>query len=130
MNLFDDILTNDAKKEAETKVFDKWSTRNSLTENVRYSRQGLEDLLASVKNVHRASKMIENDFEWYQEAKRDFDAIALLIEEFVEDFKPLYQDMSNKYIAEKLTNDGKKSDGYLTYVDSVYATTGKGWRKP
>lgn len=123
MGIFDDELID--REKASRDLYPRWSVMNNLSENVINSKVGLQELLQSVKDF---KELTRNEPESIIEGKINLDKIALLFENFIEEFKPLYSEFNSLYVSEKLTEDdeGKMNFG-IDGVSSI--NTSFGWNK-
>lgn len=129
--IFKDLLSENEIKQAMKSIYDPWSSKDKLEQNVIDTITGLQDLLNAVKNAQFA---VNDDpqFHILESIKKKHDMIAYLLEKFTNEFKPLYEETSSKYIAAKLTHDDQQareisSDAYMDH--SLGTIKNSGWSK-
>lgn len=100
--IFGDMISNEELRVAKSKLDPIDNVYYKMKEEVRNSREGLNALLDSIERTYDSFDQLSNDIRLLEDIKIEFDKIAYLVDKFVTDFKPIYQDCSNRYIAEKL----------------------------
>ena len=136
-NVFKDILTPDAFKRAELSLFNNWNVNSELSRQTSDAVTGLTALLYSVKKANISSQIPENA-KYIEQFKHNFDMIAYCLEGFIAEFKPLYEQMVDAYVTEKLAGTFEEdknttqygvSDSYVSGINYVNPIRAKlqGW---
>lgn len=119
-NIFGDILTPEALKETENTLYRSWNVNSELSRQTSDAVTGLTALLYSVKKTHIASTLPENAKN-IENFKKNFDMIAYCLEGFITEFKPIYEQMVDRYILEKLSGTfDKDTSGNISFGNATY----------
>lgn len=118
-NLFEELLTPTSKEIVERNLYNNWKTMDNMRTNVNNAVVGLDELMSALKFAHEAmEKNPALDYQWFDETKEKYDTIAYKLQNFIVEFKPLYEDVLNRCMAEKLSNE-EKSDKAIQFADPV-----------
>lgn len=100
--IFGDMISDEELKTAKDKLNPIDNVYYKMKEEVRNSQEGLSALLDSIERTHDSFDQLSSDIRLLEDIKIEFDKIAYLMDKFITNFKPIYQDCSNRYVAEKL----------------------------
>lgn len=107
--IFNDILTKEDIKRAQNDIYQVTNCITSLKEEVENSIIGLNDLLMSIKQMQKSIEFTPYSY-LIESSKLELDKVAYLMENFVTEFKPIYESIYSRHAAETLSgsNENKK----------------------
>jgi hypothetical protein len=132
--IFGEIATDQVLEELKSELYRIGDAYYAMHDEVSHTRIGLEDLLRVSQKAQTAIKYAK-DRETVELIKKEMDKIAVLIEGFVNQFKPIYDEITTVYIAEKLAGTFDKKHekvekyhyGLDTAVSVPFSSQG-GWK--
>lgn len=129
--IFKDLISEEALKDAKNRVYPIRRTFYKMEEEVAYSTEGLGDLLNSIKRAQISTNENKDDREYVEKIKKELDKVVYLLEEFTQEFKPIYEDISTLYVAEKLAGTFDEDGDIVLSTDGFVPTfrrENKGWK--
>lgn len=119
--IFNGLLNESSRLEANKGLHNSYNVKNKLREEIEHSIVGLRDLQNATKLAHHLATY---DNKEAKEMRKEFDKIAVSIEEFVKTFKGLYEEVTAMEVAHELTKEDNKSGitisngGFINTIDN------------
>ncbi|MNJ90397.1 hypothetical protein D3C87_79930 [compost metagenome] len=100
--IFGDMISNEELESAKQKLEPISDAYYSMREEINNANEGLRELMVSIEQTYNSFSQLSENPRLLENIKSEFDKTAYLMDKFVSKFKPMYQDCSNRYLAEKL----------------------------
>jgi hypothetical protein len=131
--VFGDMISEESMKNAKNRIRSLNGSYHKLNKEAHNASVGLEKLLDTIKHTKKAMSN-SNQPELIQEIHFELNKIAYLMEDFISEFKPMYDEINNRYIIEQMSGTFEKKEqvNYTSHGDSaVYNTINLnyGWDK-
>lgn len=128
--IFKDLLNKENEKKARESIYSINTTNYKFEEEVNNAIVGLNDLLNAVKQADLAIKYSNHlNNRYINNIKFNMDKIAVLLDDFIKEFKPIYENIINHYITQQLSDDNNNDSNEAAIGLYVGPNNQRGWKK-